>query len=209
MPLGMTETGGPHTSADDAYLPLPEHLRGTFGRSLPGVEHCVVDVESGAALGPDEHGELLVRGPLVMAAIYKRERHDTFTPDGWYATGDLGRFDAAGYLRFAGRRNAMIKSGGSNIAPAEVEVALASLPGVREAIVFGVPAAERGEDVAAVVVTEPGVALRVEELRAGAKGLLSTYKVPRHLRVLTPDELPMLPTGKVDLVQLRSLFDPS
>jgi acyl-CoA synthetase (AMP-forming)/AMP-acid ligase II len=165
-----------------------------------------VDVDAGTVLGPDHEGEILLRGPLVMAGIYKRERHDTFTPDGWYATGDLGRFDPAGYLRFTGRRGAMIKSGGSNVAPAEVEAVLASLTGVREAIVFGVPAGERGEDVAAVVVAEPSAELDPAELQRAAKGALSTYKVPRHIRIVLPDAVPMLPTGKVDLGALRALF---
>jgi acyl-CoA synthetase (AMP-forming)/AMP-acid ligase II len=206
MPLGMTETGGPHTSADDAYLPLPNHLRGTLGRPLPGVEHRVVDIGTGEILGPGGQGELQVRGPFVMDGIYKRERHETFTNDGWYPTNDLGNFDADGYLRFAGRRSGMIKSGGSNVAPAEVELVLREIPGVQESFVFGVPAGDRGEDVAAVVVAEPTTNLQSDGIRAEAKAALSSYKVPRRLLILAPDEVPMLPTGKPDLATLRALF---
>ncbi len=150
----MTETGGPHTGSDDPYAVLPESLRGTMGRSLPGMEHVVVDVDTGMELPVGEQGELLVRGAFLMDGFYKRERHETFTPDGWYATGDQGWFGADGHLRFSGRRTAMIKTGGSNVSPAEVEAALVELPDVREAFVFGIPAGERGEDVAAVVVPE-------------------------------------------------------
>lgn len=197
MPLGMTETGGPHTSADDPYLPLPEQLRGTFGRSLPGFEHQVAEPNDSGV------GELLLRGPLVMDSIYKKERHETFTADGWYRTGDLGSFDD-GYLRFTGRKTAMIKSGGSNVAPGEVEAVLAGIDGVQECFVFGVPAGERGEDVAAVVVVSSPAELDADEIRTRARAALSGYKVPRHLKVVRPEELPMLPTGKVDMAALRS-----
>ena len=118
------------------------------------MEHVVVDADTGAELPVGEEGELLLRGAFLMDGFYKRERHETFTPDGWYATGDLGWFGADGHLRFSGRRTAMIKTGGSNVSPAEVETALLELPAVREAFVFGIPAGERGEDVAAVVVPE-------------------------------------------------------
>jgi acyl-CoA synthetase (AMP-forming)/AMP-acid ligase II len=204
--LGMTETGGPHTGPDDAYGPLPEQLRGTFGRSLPGMEHRIVDPETGMERLRTEEGELLVRGAFLMDGIYKRERQHVFTPDGWYATGDLGRFDGDGHLLFTGRRTAMIKSGGSNISPAEVEAVLSELPGVLDAYVFGIPAGDRGEDVAAVVVHPQGQTADPAELVAQARQRLSTYKVPRHVQVLAEGDVPLLATGKVDLEGLRTRF---
>jgi acyl-CoA synthetase (AMP-forming)/AMP-acid ligase II len=205
--LGMTETGGPHTGADDGYAVLPESLRGTMGRSLPGMEHVVIDVHTAVVLPAGDEGELLVRGAFLMDGFYKRERHETFTPDGWYATGDLGSFGADGHLRFSGRRTAMIKTGGSNVSPAEVEAALVQLPEVREAFAFGVPAGERGEDVAAVVVPQGPDALESATLTASLRSLLSSYKVPRRLRIVEERDLPRLPTGKADLASLRELFD--
>ena len=202
----MTETGGPHTGCDEPYAPLPAHLRGTFGRPVPGMEHRVVDPASGAELERTDGGELLVRGVFLMSELYKQERHDTFTPDGWYATGDLGSFDRDGYLRFGGRLNAMIKSGGSNVAPAEVEAALREIPGVENAYVFGLPAGDRGEDVAAVVVPRRDATIDIVELKAAARELLSGYKVPRHVRLLAESQLPTLSTGKVDMSGLRTLF---
>ena len=101
----------------------------------------------------------------------------------------------------------MIKTGGSNVSPAEVEAALLELPDVREAFVFGIPAGERGEDVAAVVVPRAcrcGGTLRAAE--ASLRDALSSYKIPRHLRIIEEIDLPKLPTGKVDLVSLRDLF---
>jgi acyl-CoA synthetase (AMP-forming)/AMP-acid ligase II len=206
MPLGMTETGGPHTSPASAYMPLPEELRGTFGRSLPGVEHCIVDANTGALMGPGEEGELLVRGPFAMDGLYKHERHETFTPDGWYATGDLGWFDHSGNLHFTGRRTTMIKTAGANVTPAEVEAALLGIPGVRAAFVFGIPAGDRGEEVVAVVATTPGAAVDEATLVLGARRVLSPFKVPRRYQIIDEPELPTLPTGKVDLGALRRLF---
>ena len=108
--------------------------------------------DDGAPPTSGEEGELFVRGAFLMDGIYKRERHEVFTPDGWYPTGDLGWFGVDGHLRFGGRGGAMIKTGGSNVSPAEVESALLELPHVGAAFVFGIPAGERGEDVAAVIV---------------------------------------------------------
>ena len=205
--LGMTETGGPHTGPDDPYAVLPEPLRGTMGRPLPGMEHVVVDPDSGAASSEGEKGELLLRGAFLMDSFYKRERHESFTPDGWYATGDLGWFGADGHLRFAGRRTAMIKTGGSNVAPAEVETALLDLPNVLQAYVFGIAAGERGEDVAAVVVPEQATSVEPLAIRTALREQLSSYKIPRHVRIVEEGDLPKLPTGKVDLVSLRDLFE--
>jgi acyl-CoA synthetase (AMP-forming)/AMP-acid ligase II len=203
--LGMTETGGPHTGADYPAVPLSDRLRGTFGTPLPGMEHRVVDPDTGVEIEPEEQGELLVRGVFLMSELYKQERHETFTPDGWYATGDLGSFDD-GVLRFGGRLTAMIKSGGANVAPAEVEAVLREIPGVRGAYVFGVPAGDRGEDVAAVIVHGHDAALDVTTLQSAAREHLSGYKVPKHFRLLKREDIPMLSTGKVDMAALRALF---
>jgi acyl-CoA synthetase (AMP-forming)/AMP-acid ligase II len=206
IPLGMTETGGPHTGPDDAYAPLGEELRGSVGRSLPGMEHRIVDTETATEVPCGTEGEIELRGVFLMEGFYKRERHATFTADGWYATGDLGWFGADGHLRFVGRRTAMIKTGGSNVSPAEVEAALTHLPGVESAYVFGIPAGDRGEDVAAVVVPLSLNSVVASEIPAAMRAALSTYKIPRHYRVVMERDLPKLPTGKVDLVSLRGLF---
>ncbi len=193
--LGMTETGGPHTMADSDD-PHPERLDGTYGQPLPGFEHQVVDPDGRPT---DGEGELCVRGPFVMDAIYKRERADTFTPDGWYRTADLGWFDEERYLHFTGRRSAMIKTNGANVAPSEVEAVLAAYPPVTTALVVGLPHPDRGQDVAAAVVVPRGAELSTDDLLDHARGQLSSFKVPRHVVVLAPDEVPVLPTGKIDM----------
>ena len=193
--LGMTETGGPHTMAD-GNRPLPERLRGTFGRPVPGVEHLVLDHDG---LPTSAEGELAVRGPFVMDGIYKKERAETFTPSGWYRTADRGWFDDSGYLHFTGRQSAMIKTNGSNVAPGEVETVLTSYPGVTGALVVGLDHPERGQDVAAAVVKATGAGVTVDELRAHARSELSSFKIPRHIVFLAPEEIPLLPTGKIDM----------
>ncbi len=200
--LGMTETGGPHT-IERMDHDLPEALRGSFGRAVPGVEHKVVDPESGATLGPGEAGEICVRGYSLMQGLYKLERDETFDADGYYHTGDAGRFDADGYLFFSGRLGEMIKTGGANVTPREVELVLESYPEVKVAHVVGVPDPDRGENVAAAVVLEAGHRLDAETLRGRVKTELSAYKVPRHLVFFASNALPLTDSGKLDKRTLR------
>ena len=122
---GMTETSGPHTAAargGRTQEDLPEHLRGSFGPPVPGVQHKIVDPETGAELADGVEGEICVRGASLMDGLYKRERSEAFDDDGWYHTGDKGS-SRDGLLFFTGRRTEMIKTGGANVAPREVELA--------------------------------------------------------------------------------------
>lgn len=199
--LGMTETCGPHTYTGEG--PLPESLRNAFGTAIPGVEHRVVDPESGVRLGAGASGEICVRGASLMQGLYKLEREHVFDRDGFYHTGDLGRFTPEGVLYFEGRSGEMIKAGGANVTPGEVESVIAGFPEVKEAFVVGVPHARRGEDVAAAVVPEPGAAIGADEVRRRVKARLAAYKVPRHVVIADHDELPFTTTGKIDKRRLR------
>ncbi|MDT5338192.1 MAG: hypothetical protein QOD90_3697 [Mycobacterium sp.] len=204
--LGMTETGGPHTMVEVPDSPLPTERRGSFGIPLPGVvQHRIVDT-SGVELSPGQHGELEVRGQILMSGIYKLERHQVFSPDGWYPTGDRGWFDDAGHLHFTGRASALIKTAGSNVSPAEVESVLDAMPGVLHSFVVGLPHPVRGEVVAAAVVPSHGVTLAVGAVIAHARRNLSGFKVPTVVEVLAETELPMLPTGKLDRQGLVGLL---
>lgn len=195
--LGMTETLGPHTFERD--VPLPAEKEGSFGRPVPGVEHRIVDPETGTDVAPGQVGEVWVRGYSLMDGIYKRERRDVFTADGWYRTGDAGRFDADGHLFFAGRLGDTIKSSGMNVTPLEVESMLEEQPEVAMAIVTGLDHPERGQDVVAAVALQPGAAVDGEELRARLREELASYKVPRHVAVFaSAADLPQLDSGKVD-----------
>lgn len=198
--LGMTETGGPHTAPPAALadVDLPESQRGSFGPPVDGFEHRIVDPETGRSLAEGEEGEICVRGDRMMLGLHKRERADTFDPDGWYHTGDRG-FLRDGLLYFTGRRSAMIKTGGANVAPQEVELALRALPGVRVAFVVGVPDEERGELVGAMVCAQPGHELDPDDLADRLRADLAAYKVPRRILVVDDDEVPLLASGKVSL----------
>jgi len=202
--LGMTETCGPHTWSEGV---LSEAHAGSFGRPVPGVEHRVVDPETGETLPPGETGEICVRGYSLMQRLYKTAREDTFDADGFYHTGDAGHFSEEGLLYFEGRLGEMIKSGGASIAPSEVEAVLVADPAVKAAYVVGVADADRGQSVAAAVVAEPGHALETEALKRRVKDALSTYKVPRHLWLLEDGTLPFTDSGKIDKRRLTALLE--
>lgn len=176
--VGMTETCGPHHNPD------------LF-------EYRIVDPETGVELPDGEVGEFHVRGAALTAGIYKREREETFDPDGWYPTGDRGYLEG-GRVFFAGRYSEMLKSAGANVAPAEVEQALLAFPGVAEAYVVGVAHPDLGDEVVAVIVPEAGATLDGDDLRQQAREVLSAYKVPRRFLVLDADEIPRFVTGKAD-----------
>jgi acyl-CoA synthetase (AMP-forming)/AMP-acid ligase II len=204
--LGMTETGGPHTMVEVPDTPLPTEQRGSFGIPLPGVvAHRIVDT-AGLEAAPGQEGEIQVRGQILMSGIYKKERHEVFSPDGWYSTGDRGFFDSAGHLHFTGRASALIKTAGSNVSPAEVESVLDAMPGVLHSFVVALPHAVRGQVVGAAVVPAHGAQLSADEVMAHAKRNLSGFKVPTIVAVIAEGDLPMLPTGKVDRQALVGLL---
>jgi len=203
--LGMTETCGAHTWAGEGAL--PESLRGSFGPGIGGFEHRVVDPGSGAALPPGELGEIYVRGPRLMQGLHKREREAVFDADGWYPTGDAGFFDAAGVLYFKGRLGDMIKTGGANVSPPEVEAVLLAQAEVKAAQIVGIPDPDRGETVVAAVVLEDGQAASADELKGRVAKELAAYKVPRRVFFFAATaELPQTDTGKPDKRSLRALL---
>ncbi len=203
--LGMTETCGPHT-IDRMDVDLPERLRGSFGRSVPGLEHKIVDPQTGETLGPGRVGEICVRGYSLMLGLYKREREEVFDRDGYYHTGDAGHFDAEGYLFFSARLGEMIKAAGANVTPREVEVAIEALPEVVSAFVVGVPDPVRGQAVAAAVVLKRGAALDADTASARLRDELASYKVPRHWLFASKEELPFTDSGKIDKKRLAVLL---
>ncbi|CAA0094741.1 Long-chain-fatty-acid--CoA ligase [Mycolicibacterium vanbaalenii] len=208
--LGMTEAGSVLLlSGDDTDQ--PEARRGSYGALAPGFEARIIDLRTGGDVEAGTVGELLIRGPHMMQGYYGRSREECFDPDGWFHTGDLVRRDADGFYYFLGRAGSMIKTSGANVAPAEVEKALtetlkASHPDVT-AHVVGLPDAERGQIVAAVVATDAGLALDDSALRHQLRASLSAFKIPRRFLVVRHDDLPMLSSGKIDVPGLQRLFD--
>jgi len=203
--LGMTEAGSVCLlSADESDQ--PEHRRGSFGRPAPGFEAAVVDPDLGVPCSTNQLGELLLRGPFMMEGYYGRERHEVFDENGWYHTGDLVVVDNDGYFYFKGRHGEMIKTAGANVSPREVEAAIREVADLRSHVV-GIDDVARGQVVAALVVAPPGCAVDAKGLRTQLSDRLSTYKVPKRIRVVSEDEVPLMSSGKIDLPALKELLN--
>ena len=194
---GTTESGL------DTSNPYDGHRRpGSVGLPLPGVEMAIAGPD-GEPLEAGADGEIVFRGPQVFGGYADEE--DTagaFHPGGWFRTGDLGRVDpAGGFLSITGRSKEIIITGGLNVYPREVELALEAHPGVDAAAVVGVPSERWGEEVVAFVVASGS--LEADDLDAFVRGRLAAYKCPK--RVLPIDELPTNAMGKLDRSRLREL----
>ena len=176
----------------------PSRKPGTVGVPFPSTDARVVDPEDPTrdrAVG--EPGELLLRGPQVFSGYWRKpdESAAVLLPDGWFRTGDIVTMDEDGFVTVVDRIKELIITGGFNVAPSEVEEALRTFPGLKDAAVVGIPRSGGGEDVVAAVVPDPGVTLDAEAVRAHCRGHLAAYKVPRRIIVL--DELPTTLIGKV------------
>ena len=182
----------------NADVDLPEAMRGSFGRALDGVEHKIVDPASGERLPAGSDGEVCIRGYNVMQGLYKVEREDCFDADGFYHSGDSGHLNSDGFLFFKARLGDLIKTGGANVAPREVEIAIDELPEVLCSYVVGLPHRERGQEVVAAVVLNAGLTLDSATLRNRLKQQLSSYKVPRRVFFCARNDIPFTDSGKVD-----------
>jgi malonyl-CoA/methylmalonyl-CoA synthetase len=183
-----------------------ERKPGTVGPPLPGVTVRVCD-DDGNVLEDGEIGNLQVRGPNVFAGYWKMpdKTAEDFSDDGFFNTGDNGMIDSDGYVSIIGRARDLVITGGLNVYPKEVELFIDDLPGVRESAVIGVPHADFGEAVVAVVVPEPGAALNESNIIDDAKKQLANFKVPK--RVILVDELPRNTMAKVQKNLLRESYE--
>ena len=195
--LGMTELCGNHIGVDP-YIAQPADRSETGGYSIEGLEHVIVDPDTAQPVPVGTEGEIWVRGYSLMQRLYKREREDVFTPDGYYRTGDCGVQYDDGWIRFTGRLGELIKTGGgTNVTPSEVELALSKCDGVLEAYVVGVEDGDNGTVVGAAVVPRGDAALDSGELRKQVRGMLSAYKVPKFIWITAKQDLPFTASGKV------------
>ena len=202
---GLTETYG-NCNVTDAHDPTDIRLT-TVGRPLPGMEIRIVDRETRRPLPTGEVGEILVRG-YVTPGYYKDPEKNAaaFDREGFLLTGDLGAVGEDGRLRFRGRIKEMVKTGGINVAPLEVEEVLLGHPAVEQAYVVGLPDARKEEILAAVVVLRDGHDAEAEALRAFCKTALAAFKVPQEFRLMRRDQLPVTATGKVQKFRLAELL---
>lgn len=191
---GMTETSIIASNPCDGA-----RKAGTVGMPLPGVR---VRITGPAGLLPaGEAGSIEVRGPNVFKGYWNLpEKTAEEFRDGWFTTGDLGAFDAEGYLSILGRAKDLVITGGLNVYPAEVEAALDDLPGVVVNAVIGVPHPDFGEAVVACVVG----AVEEEAVRAGLRERLAAFKIPK--RVILMEDLPRNAMGKVQKAELRKAY---
>ncbi|MGD2139358.1 MAG: malonyl-CoA synthase [Burkholderiales bacterium] len=197
---GMSEAGMITSNPYDG-----ERRPGTVGFPLPGVEVRIVD-DAGAVLPADEKGAIQIRGANVFKGYWRmpEKTREEFTDDGWFRTGDIGVFDADGYLSIVGRAKDLIITGGYNVYPKEIELVLDEMPEVVESAVIGVPHADFGEAVTAVIVARENAQPDESELIAVLKSRLAGYKVPK--RVYVVESLPRNAMGKVQKNVLRERF---
>jgi acyl-CoA synthetase (AMP-forming)/AMP-acid ligase II len=198
---GMSET---FTLATALSADTPaERRKGTNGPALPGTEVRIVDPHTGAALARGEKGEIAVKGLTLMTGYAKVEPELFLDADGFFHTQDGGFFDEAGDLHWTGRLSNLIKTGGANVSPLEIEERAGRFPGVRSAHALGVPHPTLGDAIVLLVLPTEGATLDLAGLQAHLREGLSAYKLPRAVFVLRPDEVSYTGSQKVQLEPLR------
>jgi acyl-CoA synthetase (AMP-forming)/AMP-acid ligase II len=206
---GMTETAPFATGiAYDRDLldgsETAQRRLGSCGREILGVRARVVR-DDGSDIAPGEVGEIVMRGPNVMAGYWRRPDATAETlRDGWLHSGDMATVDDEGYISIVDRRKDMIITGGENVYSTEVENALYEHPAVLEAAVIGIPDPYWGERVHAVIVARPGQSATADEIGAFCRTLIAAYKIPRSVEFV--DALPKTGSGKIQKAELRDRY---
>ena len=196
---GQTEICGFATAID--YPEMLEHPR-SIGWPMAHIEMCILDTE-GNRLPPGEEGEICLRSPAVMLGYWRNpEATEAALGHGWLRTGDLGTMDELGLGYLFGRAKELIKTGGENVYPAEVDAVFAEMPEVADAGCCGVPDQQWGEAVKAFVVLKAGMSLTREEITARFKDRIAGYKRPRYIEFV--DQLPRDPIGKLQRRELSA-----
>jgi len=200
---GMTEVGA--TISMSLLDSTDEQACEASGLPCEGFEVRVIDPDTGRDQPPGTPGEIVVRTRYLMQGYYRDPETTARAVDagGWFHTGDAGTLRADGHLRFVGRYKDMIKVGGENVDPTEVESYLGACPGVRQSAVVGYPDARLGEVAVVFVLPAPDAGVAPDELIAFCRGRIASFKIPRHVFVV--DELPMTSSGKVQKARLREM----
>ncbi|MBB4374674.1 malonyl-CoA/methylmalonyl-CoA synthetase [Bradyrhizobium sp. cir1] len=198
---GMTETNMNTSNPYDG-----ERVPGAVGFPLPGVSVRVTEPETGKELPREEIGMIEVKGPNVFKGYWRmpEKTRSEFRPDGFFITGDLGKIDDKGYVHILGRGKDLVISGGFNVYPKEIESEIDAMPGVVESAVIGVPHADFGEGVTAVLVCNKGADVTEAAVLKALDGRLAKFKMPK--RVFVVDELPRNTMGKVQKNILRDMY---
>lgn len=200
---GLTETFTIFTSLP-AHTP-PEEREGHQGPVLPGNALRILDSETGEPLPRGALGEIAVKGSTLMKGYLKVAPEEVFDTDGFFRTGDAGFVDDDGYLHWTGRTTGMIKTGGANVSPVEIEDALTRHPGLKTALAVGVPDELLGEMVVVCAVAHEGVTVDEIDVQEFLRGKLASYKIPRRVLLFSDDDLSLTGNQKVRADELRRL----
>ena len=205
MTFGTTETNTAATTytADTS----PEQYAGSAGEPLPGNLLKIVDPLTGAVVPRGQRGEICLKGPTLMLGYIGKAVEDVLDDEGYYRTGDGGYVDDVGRLYWEGRLTEIIKTGGANISPPEIDAVIALYPGVRRTQTVGVPHDTLGEMAVACIVPHEGVDIDEDALRAFLKERLASFKVPRRFLFLQEEEMAVTANGKVKSGELRQLAE--
>jgi fatty-acyl-CoA synthase len=187
---GLTET---FTIISSLPCDTPPDRRIGAGRVLPGNTVRIVD------------GEICVKGPTMMKGYYKVAPEDCFDADGFFHTGDAGHVDDDGHLIWTGRVTELIKTGGANVSPVEIEDALLRHPGLKAAVAIGVPHPTLGEEVVVCAVAHDGAGVTEADVQAFLRGRIASYKVPRRVVFVGDDDLSFTGSAKIRADRLRRL----
>ena len=198
---GMTETNMNTSNPYDG-----ERVAGAVGHALPGVTVRVTDPETGKELARETIGMIEVKGPNVFKGYWRmpEKTKAEFRDDGFFITGDLGKIDGKGYVHILGRGKDLVISGGFNVYPKEIESEIDAMPGVIESAVIGVPHADFGEGVTAILVCDKDAHVDETSVLKALDGRLAKFKVPK--RVIVVEELPRNAMGKVQKNILRDTY---
>jgi acyl-CoA synthetase (AMP-forming)/AMP-acid ligase II len=200
---GLTETFTIVTSTpSDAPAAVRDRAQ---GKLLPGAAVRILHPETGAPQPPGADGEIAVAGPTLMKRYVKVPRADAIDADGFFHTGDAGSVDAEGYLHWTGRTTDMIKTGGANVSPVEIETELLRHPSLKTAAAIGVPHPTLGEMVVVMAVPHDGATLDEESLRSFLRGRIASYKIPRRVIFVREADLPLTGNAKMRPEDLRAL----
>jgi long-chain acyl-CoA synthetase len=205
--FGQSETSGVVTMVRvDHTCPAKSEKPGATGKPIPLVRVRCVN-EAGEDVPVGDVGEIVVQGPVVFQGYWRDPDATAYTfRHGWHHTGDMGKFDAEGYLYYAGRKpeKELIKSGGENVYPAEVEQVLIKMPQVAAVCVIGVPDAKWGETVKAVIELHPYQSLTAQEVSAFVAEKIASYKKPRHVQFV--EQMPRKENGEIDRVKVKATW---
>lgn len=180
-------------------------IAGSHGLPTPGTTIRIVNPISGMPLPVGVRGEIAVKGPTLMLGYVGTPTDQTLDADGFYRTGDSGHIDAAGRLFWEGRLNDIIKTGGANVSPLEIDQVIRAMPGVKICQTVGVPDDLLGELVVSCIVRHHGSPLDEEQVRSAAREKLASFKVPRRVIFLEEDQIGTTGSAKIKTKDLRAL----